>query len=72
MTTYPKIVASLLYKILESDPEDQLEQDLVAMVNRIAVDDESSADKATAAKAPETEEKYKESEVPEHHCNDLD
>eukprot|EP01022_Parablepharisma_sp_SALTPOND_P016227 TRINITY_DN234_c0_g2_i1.p2 TRINITY_DN234_c0_g2~~TRINITY_DN234_c0_g2_i1.p2 ORF type:complete len:1040 (+),score=86.45 TRINITY_DN234_c0_g2_i1:3145-6264(+) len=67
MTICPKIVFLLLLQLeIESDPEDQLEQDLVAMVNRIAVDEGDG--ELAGAKIPEIEDKYKENEVPEHHC----
>ena len=52
--------------LLESDRED-----LVEMVNRIAVDDDTSEPPAGVQGPSEGELKYKESELPPHHCNKI-
>lgn len=51
-------------KLLGSEKDEPLQQDLAAMVDRIAVDDEEGEEK----KINEVDTKYKESELPEHHC----
>ena len=66
MTTCQRIVEHIAVTLsIESDRED-----LVEMVNRIAVDaeDETGAPPSGVQMGREEEGKYKESELPPHHC----
>ncbi len=70
MNIFPRTVPPLPRPRVESDPEDTLDQDMAAMVDRIAVDEEAPGDlKPGEEKGPAELEKFKESEVPEHHCS---